>query len=39
MVDMSGQPTSQLAGVRPTSQGYATMAGIWYPAIKDHLPN
>jgi lysophospholipase L1-like esterase len=39
MVDMSTLPTSQLNGVHPTDQGYATMADIWYPAIKDVLPN
>jgi hypothetical protein len=39
MVDVSGLPTSQLTGVHPTSQGHATMAGMGYPAIKDHLPN
>lgn len=37
-VDMSKLPTSQLNGVHPTDQGYATMAGIWYAAIKDLLP-
>ena len=38
-VDMSKLPTSQLAdGTHPTDQGYAYMANIWYPAIKDLLP-
>ena len=26
-------------GVHPTDQGYATMADVWYTAIKDVLPN
>jgi hypothetical protein len=38
MVDMRGLPTSQLNGVPPNDLDYATMAGIWYPAIKDYLP-
>ena len=38
-VDMSKLPTSQLNGVHPTDQGYATMADNWYAAIKDVLPN
>jgi lysophospholipase L1-like esterase len=38
-VDMSKLPTSELAdGTHPTDQGYAYMANIWYPAIKDLLP-
>jgi lysophospholipase L1-like esterase len=39
MVDMSKLPTSQLNGVHPTDQGYATMAGNWYETIKSYLPN
>jgi len=39
MVDMSTLPTSQLNGVHPTDQGYATMANTWYAAIKSFLPN
>jgi hypothetical protein len=38
-VDMSKLPTSLLAdGVHPNDQGYANMAGVWYAAIKDLLP-
>jgi lysophospholipase L1-like esterase len=38
VVDMSKLPASQLGGVHPTDQGYATMAGYWYDAIKEFLP-
>jgi lysophospholipase L1-like esterase len=40
-VDMSKMPLSDLttASVHPNDQGYAYMAGIWYAAIKDLLPN
>lgn len=38
LVDMSKLPSSQLNGVHPTDQGYATMAGYWYEAIKGFLP-
>jgi lysophospholipase L1-like esterase len=41
MVDMSTLPTSDIHGngnVHPTDQGYADMAGIWYAAIKNYLP-
>ena len=38
-VDMSKLPVSQLAdGTHPNNQGYTYMAGIWYAAIKDLLP-
>lgn len=39
-VDMSGMPLSDLttASLHPNDQGYAYMAGVWYPAIKDLLP-
>ena len=39
-VDMSKMPLSDLttASVHPNDQGYAYMAGIWYAAIKDLLP-
>jgi lysophospholipase L1-like esterase len=40
-VDMSKMPLSDLttASLHPNDQGYAYMAGIWYPAIKDLLPS
>ncbi len=38
MVDMSKLPSSQLNGVHPTDQGYATMASLWYEAVKGFLP-
>jgi lysophospholipase L1-like esterase len=39
-VDMSKMPLNGLttASVHPNDQGYAYMAGIWYAAIKDLLP-
>jgi lysophospholipase L1-like esterase len=39
-VDMSQMPLSGLttASLHPNDQGYAYMAGIWYAAIKDLLP-
>jgi hypothetical protein len=38
-VDMSKLPISQLSdGTHPNDQGYASMANIWYAAIKDLLP-
>jgi hypothetical protein len=40
-VDMSRLPLTDLSsdGTHPNDQGYAYMAGIWYAAIKDLLPN
>jgi lysophospholipase L1-like esterase len=40
-VDMSKMPLSDLttSSVHPNDQGYAYMAGIWYAAIKELLPN
>jgi lysophospholipase L1-like esterase len=38
VVDMSKLPSNQLNGVHPTDQGYASMAGYWYEAIKGLLP-
>jgi lysophospholipase L1-like esterase len=39
-VDMSKMPLSDLttASLHPNDKGYAYMADIWYPAIKDLLP-
>ena len=39
-VDMNKIPMADLSsdGVHPNDQGYADMAGIWYAAIKDLLP-
>ncbi len=39
-VDMSKMPLNDLTSgsVHPNDQGYAYMAGIWYPAIKGLLP-
>ena len=39
-VDMNKIPMADLSsdGVHPNDQGYAYMAGIWYAAIKDLLP-
>lgn len=39
-VDMSGMPLSDLttSSLHPNDKGYAYMAEIWYPAIKDLLP-
>jgi lysophospholipase L1-like esterase len=39
-VDMNKLPMAGLNsdGVHPNDQGYAYMAGIWYAAIKDFLP-
>ncbi len=40
-VDQNKIPTGGLSsdGVHPDDQGYAYMAGVWYAAIKDLLPN